>query len=68
MPVMNGLEAARALGDLMPSVPIVIFTLYVDGFVKEKARSAGVADVVSKSEDISVLTRTARRLLYRDAA
>ena len=68
MPVMNGLEAARALRDLMPSVPILLFTLYDDGFVKESARSAGVADVVSKSEHISVLTRTARRLLYRDAA
>ena len=68
MPVMNGLDAARALRDLMPSVPIIMFTLYDGGFVNEKARSAGVADVVSKSEDISVLTRTARRLLYRDAA
>lgn len=68
MPVMNGLEAARALRDLMPSVPIVLFTLYDGDFVKEKARSAGVADVVSKSADVSVLTRTARRLLYRDAA
>ena len=68
MPVMNGLDAARALTDLMPSVPIILFTLYIDTFVNEKARSAGVADVVSKSEDISVLTRTARRLLYRDAA
>ena len=68
MPVMNGLDAARALIDLMPSVPIIMFTLYIDTFVKERARSAGVAAVVSKSEDISVLTRTARRLLYRDAA
>ena len=69
MPVMNGLDAARALRDrLVPPVPIILFTLYDDGIVEERARSAGVADVVSKSEDISVLTRTARRLLYRDAA
>jgi DNA-binding NarL/FixJ family response regulator len=56
MPVMNGLDAARALIDLMPSVPIIMFTLQIDTFVKEEARSAGVADVISKSEDISVLT------------
>jgi len=68
MPVMKGFEAARALRDLMPSVPIIMFTLYADGFMKEKARLAGVADVVSKSDDISVLTQTARRLLYREAA
>jgi DNA-binding NarL/FixJ family response regulator len=68
MPVMNGFEAARVLRDLMPSVPIIMFTLYIDTFVKEKARSAGVADVVSKSEHISVLIDAARRLLYRNAA
>ncbi len=68
MPVMNGLEEARVLRDLMSSVPIIMFTLYVDALVKAEARSAGIADVVSKSEHISVLTRTARRLLYREAA
>ena len=69
MPVMNGLDAARALRDrLAPPVPIILFTLYDDGIVEERARSAGVADVVSKSEDISVLIDAARRLLYRNAA
>jgi DNA-binding NarL/FixJ family response regulator len=68
MPGMNGLDAARALRDLVPPVPIILFTLYDDGFVEESARSAGVADVVSKSEDISVLIDAARRLLYRNAA
>ena len=69
MPGMNGLDAARALRDrLVPPVPIILFTLYDDGIVEERARSAGVADVVSKSEDISVLIDAARRLLYRNAA
>ena len=68
MPVMNGLEAARALRDLMPSVPIIMFTLYDDEFMREKARLVGATEVVSKTDDISVLMRTARRLLYRDAA
>ena len=68
MPVMNGFEAARALRDLMPSVPISMFTLYDDEFMREKARLVGVTEVVSKTDDISVLMRTARRLLYRDAA
>lgn len=68
MPVMNGFEAARALRDLMPSVPIIMFTLYDDEFMREKARLVGATEVVSKTDDISVLMRTARRLLYRDAA
>jgi hypothetical protein len=52
----------------MPSLPILMFTLYVDPNLERGARSAGVADVVSKSEHISVLTGKARRLLYRNAA
>ena len=68
MPVMNGFEGARALRDLMPSVPIIMFTLYDDGFMREKARLVGATEVVSKTDDISVLMRTARRLLDRDAA
>jgi two-component system, NarL family, nitrate/nitrite response regulator NarL len=68
MPVMNGFEAAGALRDLVPSVPIILFTLYDDEFTKEKARLVGIAGVVSKSDDVSVLTRAARHLLCRHAA
>ena len=68
MPVVNGLEAARALKKLMPSVPIIMFTFYVEPFVEKEARSAGVNEVVSKSEHISVLMGKARRLLYSKAA
>ena len=68
MPVMNGLDAARELKDRMPSVPIILFTFHVDLFVKEAALSAGVSDVVSKSEPLSVIIAKARNLLYRNAA
>jgi DNA-binding NarL/FixJ family response regulator len=46
MPVINGLDAARVLRDRMPSVPIIMFTLYVDPFVEEESRSAGAAEAV----------------------
>lgn len=46
MPVMNGLEAARALKRLMPNVPIVIFSAYADSFTEKEARSAGVSVLV----------------------
>jgi DNA-binding NarL/FixJ family response regulator len=65
---LNGLDAARTLKILMPSVPIIMFTLYVDPFLKEELRCAGVAEVVSKSEDIAVLTQKARAILYQKAA
>ena len=68
MPVMNGLEAARALKNLMPSVPIAMFTFYAEPFVEKEARCARVNEVVSKSEPISVLIDKARSLLCRSAA
>ena len=67
MPIMNGLDAARELKDRMPSVPIILFTFHVDLFVKEAALPSGVSDVVSKSEDVSVLITKARSLLYQNA-
>jgi len=67
MPVMNGLDAARELKRLMPTVPLIMFTSCADLFSKEQLRSVGVAEVVSKS-DISVLTQRARALLHQNAA
>lgn len=64
MPVMSGLDAARALKRLMPDVPIVMFSIYSDSFTEKEARSAGVSALVSKFEDISQLLRIARNLLY----
>ena len=68
MPVMNGIDAARELRARVPTVPIILVTSYADAFVKEELRSAGVTEVVSKS-DISVLTQKARIiLLHQNAA
>ena len=67
MPV-NGLDAARTLKILMPLAPIIMFTLNVDPFLNEELRCAGVAEVVSKSEDIAVLTQESRAILYQNAA
>jgi CheY-like chemotaxis protein len=40
MPVMNGLDAARALTKLMPEVPLLMFTNNVGAFMQAEARSA----------------------------
>src|SRR6266536_4411929 len=68
MPVMNGLDAARALKRVMPEVPIVMFSAYSDSFTEKEARSAGASALVSKSEHISVLVGIARDLVYAMAA
>jgi DNA-binding NarL/FixJ family response regulator len=68
MPMMNGLDAARALKRLMPTVPLIMFTVHSDVLPEEDARSAGVSAVVSKSDHASVLLRKARALVYQTAA
>ena len=68
MPVMNGIDAARALKTLMPMVPVIIFSEYGDAFSEKQARSAGISALVSKSELVSVLIDKARALVYPAAA
>jgi CheY-like chemotaxis protein len=67
MPVMNGIDAARVLRLRMPTVPIIMFTSYTNTFLEDELRSAGVTEVVSKS-DVFLLTLKARFLLRQDAA
>jgi len=62
MPVMNGIDAARALKKLMPAVPLIIFSEYADVFSENEARLAGISALVSKSAHISVLLERVRRL------
>ncbi len=68
MPVMNRIDAARALNQLMPTVPLIIFSEYSDVFSEKEARSAGISALVSKSKHISALVSKARALLYHIAA
>ncbi len=63
MPVMNGLQAARILRRMMPTVPLIMYSAYGDRFVAHQAQLIGIAEVVSKSEHASVLVRKARKLL-----
>ncbi len=68
MPVMNGLEETRLLKRLLPSVPIIIYTSQCDSFVAKEAFAAGAAAIVSKSDAVSSLVRTARSLFQARVA
>jgi CheY-like chemotaxis protein len=68
MPVMNGIDAARALKRLMPTVPIIMFSEYSDVFCENEARSAGVSALVSKSKNVVALLGEVRRLCVLIAA
>jgi CheY-like chemotaxis protein len=63
MPHMNGLEAARVLKNMLPSVPIILFTLHKAALVASDIANSGINSVLSKSDHLDILADHARRLL-----
>ena len=49
MPVMNGLRAAREITKVLPTVPIVLNTLYSSPQVELEAKKHGIRKVVEKT-------------------
>jgi DNA-binding NarL/FixJ family response regulator len=68
MPLMDGLEETRLLKQLMPRVPVIIFTAHDGPLIEQAALSAGASAVFLKSEAAAVLIRKARELLDEIAA
>jgi len=51
MPGMDGISVAKALKELMPKLPIIMFTNFAeDQFLQQEVLSAGIRQVVSKSD------------------
>ena len=48
MPVMNGVEAARRITEIVPQCAILLFTMYASEQLAAVAQAAGVWAVVSK--------------------
>ena len=63
MPVMNGLEAAPLLRRLLPTVPIILYTLHDNKAVERVAFSLGISAVVSKAAGMTALVTQAQDLL-----
>jgi two-component system, chemotaxis family, chemotaxis protein CheY len=68
MPVMNGLDAAKILKQRVPALPLILYSAFADNAVAELAQSVGITELVSKSEPISTLIRTARDVLQQAVA
>ena len=66
MPVMNGIEAARKLKILIPSLPLLMFTNNLGSVLEQEARAAGITAVVSKSDAAEQLLVQARALAHWD--
>jgi DNA-binding NarL/FixJ family response regulator len=68
MPIMNGLEAARELKQLMPTVSLIMYSSFGDAFAEQQARLVGISELVSKSQPAAILVSKARSLLCHPAA
>ena len=55
MPGMTGVEAARVLGHVLPSVPILVVTLYVTAELVKQAKAAGIGGAASKADTCQIL-------------
>jgi DNA-binding NarL/FixJ family response regulator len=49
MPVMNGLDAAREILTMVPSMPIIMFTMHESEGLQERAQRMGIRCVFSKA-------------------
>lgn len=55
MPDINGIEAARWMSSLDPTVPIILFTVLDMEGLENAAKNAGICAVVSKAQGWNLL-------------
>lgn len=55
MPGMTGVDAARVLGRVLPSVPILIVTLHVTAEMVKQAKAAGIEGAASIADTCQIL-------------
>jgi DNA-binding NarL/FixJ family response regulator len=62
MPRLNGLQAALMLHEVVPDIPIILFTLFKDAILSRLAHNAGVTSVLSKTDQLGTLADEIQRL------
>jgi DNA-binding NarL/FixJ family response regulator len=67
MPLLDGLDAAREITRALPSVPILLFTLYDSPEMTLAAKEAGVSRVLPKTASGLPLIQAVRDLLSADS-
>jgi DNA-binding NarL/FixJ family response regulator len=55
MPNANGVEVALRLRDLLPSTPVVLYTMFDEVFGKSPVGNLGIAAIVRKSDGVGAL-------------
>ena len=67
MPGMNGLDTARELKRVLPTVPVILYSALEES-LSEQAKLIGISEIVSKTDHPSLLLEKARALLRTLAA
>ena len=62
MPRINGLQAALILHEIVPNAPIILLTFYKDAVPRDLAHAAGVASILSKTDQLASLADEVQRL------
>lgn len=52
MPLSNGIQAASEISESMPSVPIIMYTLYKTDELEVAAKMIGIRSVVAKEDGV----------------
>jgi DNA-binding NarL/FixJ family response regulator len=52
MPLANGILAASELSNIMPSIPIIMYTLYKNDELETAAKLVGIRSVVAKEDGV----------------
>jgi len=55
MPGMDGLQAAREIGKVVPTVPILMFTMHMSRQLMQEAQKVGIRGAVAKSDVTRVI-------------
>jgi NarL family two-component system response regulator LiaR len=61
-PQVNGLQAALMFHEVIPDTPIILFTGSKDETLDRLAHNAGVASVLSKTDELTMLADEVQRL------
>jgi two-component system, NarL family, nitrate/nitrite response regulator NarP len=62
LPGINGLDVAVFLHEVAPDTPIILFTVFKEAIPLRMAQAAGVASIVSKTDQLTLLADEVQRL------
>jgi NarL family two-component system response regulator LiaR len=63
MPMLHGLQAAAEIAKILPTVPVVIYSAYIEPELEVEAKKFGVWAMVSKTSGQAGLVETVKRVL-----